>query len=95
MIAQERIWAWEKPGGLGSVRGWTDKQCDATEYTRTDLIPAMIAESVAKERERCAQIAEHRVNRWLEIEPPYDGSLEEAIESVSGIAAAIRSVDMP
>ena len=79
MIAQERIWAWEQPGGLGSVRGWKDKQCDATEYTRTDLIPAMIAEAVAKERER-----------WQAM-----SMVDFANQMTTRSIAAIRSGDIP
>jgi hypothetical protein len=32
-------------------------RADLVEYTRSDLIPAMIAEAVAKEREACLQLA--------------------------------------
>jgi hypothetical protein len=48
--APDRIWAWEQPGGLGSVRGWTDRQVQATEYIRADLLAAKDAE-IARLRE--------------------------------------------
>jgi hypothetical protein len=52
MSAPEKIWA-------GRYHGtWWQSQPhhQMTEYTRSDLIPALIAEAVAREREECAEI---------------------------------------
>jgi 2-methylcitrate dehydratase PrpD len=35
---------------------WFDADDGGTEYTRSDLIPALIAEAVAREREGCAKL---------------------------------------
>lgn len=39
-----------------------------------------------------AKEADERVKAWLEAEPPYDGSLEEIIERIAGLPAAIRDM---
>lgn len=51
----------------------------------------MLREAKADGMRMAAEIAAPRVKRWLEIEPPYDGTLDEAIDSVAGIEAAILS----
>lgn len=54
MTAPERIWA-ATPSGSGCVVSFTAPSMNySVEYTRTDLLDAMIAEAVAKERERIA-----------------------------------------
>ena len=64
--APERIWAAiSAPGDEGGV--WVPWQIDAPSYTRTDLVAAMIAEAVAKERERCAEIARDRANTFTAV----------------------------
>ncbi len=65
-----------------------------------DLIVALIAlraraeKAEARDRalEEAAAVAEPRVRRWREIEPPFNGTLDEAIEAVEGIAPAILAL---
>ena len=63
MSAPEKIWAshveYFKKGREYYASGeWTDDECSKeVEYTRSDLIPALIAEAVAREREACAKLA--------------------------------------
>lgn len=57
-MTPDRIWA-DPPeifDGCDIWCGWPNER--GTEYIRADLIPAMIAEAVAKEREACAKIVE-------------------------------------
>lgn len=60
MSAPDRIWL--DPEGFRD--GWTSLPEQIVhgdvEYTRSDLIPAMIREAVAAEREACAAMIERR-----------------------------------
>ena len=63
MSAPETIWAYVSVIGDGEALAgeWTYKDVgltDDTEYTRSDLIPALIAEAVEREREECAAMVD-------------------------------------
>ena len=59
MTAPDKIWAWghtrslTNGGWMGHAIGYAD-----AEYTRTNLIQAMIDKAVGEERERCAQVCD-------------------------------------
>ncbi|MDZ7905146.1 MAG: hypothetical protein U5N55_04785 [Cypionkella sp.] len=59
MTAPDKIWA-SVDLGMASTGRWvtqgTENPFNRTQYTRSDTIPAMIAEAVAKEREACATV---------------------------------------
>ncbi|MGL5735943.1 MAG: hypothetical protein ACRCYS_13835 [Beijerinckiaceae bacterium] len=77
--------------GMAAIVAELRRKMDAkdAEIARlTDRIAAIRAVTVAE----CVAVAGPRVARWLEIEPPYDGTLEEAIDAVSGIEQAIRAL---
>jgi len=69
--APERIWIDAWGGNWSPVSGGTQE----IQYTRTDLIPAMIEEAVQAEREACAETVE---SLW-------------AYRTCSEVAAAIRA----
>jgi hypothetical protein len=57
MSAPDKIWAFG-PTTFDDMDVWQAEPHElATSYTRSDLIPALIAEAVAQEREACAEIA--------------------------------------
>ncbi len=57
-----------------------------------EALQAQLAEARDKALEDVAKEADERVKAWLEAEPPYDGSLEEIIERIAGLPAAIRDM---
>lgn len=68
--APESIWAWEQPGGLGSVRGWTDKPTTAPEYIRADLVDGVEIEwrgdwMLENERANAAEAEAANLREWV------------------------------
>lgn len=99
MTAPDRIWLdWLKANRSGHVYDEPPErptQPGQTGYTRTDLIPAMIEAAVAKERERCAMVAEAHLRRLPHYAPNAENNLGDKVEEGYGnacvnIAAAIR-----
>ena len=72
------------------------RDMDFTPADAKAALGRMLREARAEGMRAAAEIAAPRVKRWLEIEPPYDGTLDEAIDSVAGIEDAIlaRAEDM-
>jgi hypothetical protein len=70
MSAPDKIWATgnEKTGSWNHEKGRMRVHLPddwQTEYTRSDLIPDLIAEAVAREREACAQVIhEEQAEIW-------------------------------
>lgn len=93
MTAPERIWAWEeKHHGIGQgAGGWISSHTHGRiEYTRSDLIPAMLAAAeargAAREREACATVADRLRENWL-----CANGFEGFATGAKNIAAAIRA----
>ena len=42
--------------------------------------------------EEAAKAAEPIIQKWVDFEPPYDGSLDDAIDLIQGLPAAIRAM---
>jgi hypothetical protein len=95
MSGVDRIWAWEIDHERTPPNGYyaTAEVGDATEYVRCDSavlaalpeVQALVAEAVAQERERCAQVAQDRYLSWGD-----DSGVECDVTACLDIAAAIR-----
>lgn len=99
MTAPERISAWtwqlDYPSKKNGTREWNavlhPSDQDVAQYIHADLVQAMVAEAVAKERERCARVAEEE--GW-EPDKPHIGVTEReegSRDCAERIAAAIRA----
>jgi hypothetical protein len=95
MSAPDKIWANVSVIGDGEALAgeWTYRDVgltEDTEYTRSDLIPALIAEAVAREKEECAKIAEEcqRQSARRSMGDKYYRGMEAGAQA---IAAAIRA----
>jgi hypothetical protein len=90
MSMPDKIHAFE-PTTFDEMDVWqTAPHESATEYTRSDLIPTLIAEEVAREREACAQFADacQRQNARRAMDDKYYRGVEAGAQA---IAAAIRA----
>ena len=99
--ASTRIWAWPHFDGwiTGDWSANTYHDERAVAYILAAEHDRIVAEKDAeiaaardKALEDAATLANNRIRRWLEIEPPYNGDLDEAIALIEELPAAIRAM---
>ena len=84
----------------GAVKSEDGRFVLAAEHTRLmvekDAEIAELEEALEAARrdafEEAAKVAEPIIQKWVDFEPPYDGSLDDAIDLIQGLPAAIRAL---
>ena len=97
--ANDACVAFDEPPA-SDAEGFSTEYILATEHTRLmvekDAEIAELEEALEAARrdafEEAAKVAEPIIQKWVDFEPPYDGSLDDAIDLIQGLPAAIRAL---
>jgi hypothetical protein len=94
----EHIYAWQQMerGQTTSAGGWiSSKTSSRTEYTRADLIPAMLEAARQEALEEAVAILDHEYDACRKLRKEYrqsDVALDTVGDWIKGYAAAIRAL---